>query len=646
MSWALTAFVLLALALAAGVAWYERSRPPARVLALVAALAALAVIGRIAFAPFPSVKPTTDIVLFAGYALGGAPGFAVGAVTALVSNLFFGQGPWTPWQMAAWGGVGIGGAALARLTRGRELGRLVLAVPCALAGIAFGLVMDVYQWTLAAEQTAAALLVVSAGSLWFNVAHAIGNVAFCLLIGPPFLHALARYRRRFEVRWPSGAAGAVAIAAVALALTLAVAPAASAASVEDRAIAYLERAQNSDGGFGGAAGQRSTQLFTGWAALGAAAAGRNPVDLERGGRSAIDYVRASRGALADTGALERTMLVLRAAGLSPRRLGSRDLLRDLRRRRDRDGSFERAVNLTAFGVLALRAAGEQPRSRSVRGSAGWLVRRQNRDGGFGFAPVSASDVDSTGAVLQALAAAGRARTPGARRAVAYLRRAQAPSGGFGMEGGDANAQSTAWAVQGLVAAGRDPNDLRRRGRGPLGYLRSLQAADGSIRYSRTSAQTPVWVTAQALVALRRRPFPLAPVARRRRASTPAASVASAAPPPPPPASARTAGASAAGASSPARSRAASDDGASSPGHGVGLAGRSGDPAPARPAATRASTPAPAQAAPPPPAPAAATAAASGESSFAPGRGLAVLVALALPLGVWWLWRRARRGVRE
>ena len=69
-----------------------------------------------AFAPIPNVKPTTDIVLIAGFALGGAPGLAVGALAALASNFFFGQGYWTPWQMAAWGLVGLLGAALARAT--------------------------------------------------------------------------------------------------------------------------------------------------------------------------------------------------------------------------------------------------------------------------------------------------------------------------------------------------------------------------------------------------------------------------------------------------------------------------------------------------------------------------------------------------
>ena len=74
MSWLAASLVVLGLALVAGFAWYERSHPTARVLALVATLAALAALGRIAFAPMPNVKPTTDIVLLTGYALGGAPG--------------------------------------------------------------------------------------------------------------------------------------------------------------------------------------------------------------------------------------------------------------------------------------------------------------------------------------------------------------------------------------------------------------------------------------------------------------------------------------------------------------------------------------------------------------------------------------------
>ena len=95
MNWQVASYLVLAVAIVAGFGWYERNKPPARIVGLVAVLAALAVVGRLAFAAIPNVKPTTDIVLFAGYALGGVPGFAVGAIGAVASNVFLGQGPWT-----------------------------------------------------------------------------------------------------------------------------------------------------------------------------------------------------------------------------------------------------------------------------------------------------------------------------------------------------------------------------------------------------------------------------------------------------------------------------------------------------------------------------------------------------------------------
>ncbi len=201
MSWVAASFSILAVALAAGFTWYERAHPTARVIALVATLAALAALGRIAFAPLPNVKPTTDIVLISGYVLGGAPGFAVGAVAALASNLFFGQGPWTPWQMAAWGGVGVGGALLARMA-GRELTRVPLAAACALASLGFGAVMNLHLWvTYSGDHTLAKLGAFFATSIAFDIAHAVGNVVFCIAFGPALVRALQRYRTRFEITW-------------------------------------------------------------------------------------------------------------------------------------------------------------------------------------------------------------------------------------------------------------------------------------------------------------------------------------------------------------------------------------------------------------------------------------------------------------
>jgi prenyltransferase beta subunit len=516
MSWQLSSLALLSLALAAAFAWYEREKPPARVLAVVASLAALAVVGRLAFAAIPNVKPTTDIVLFAGYALGAIPGFAVGAVTAIVSNIFLSQGPWTVWQMAGWGAVGVGGALLARVLHGREPNRFVLAAVCGVAGLVFGAWMDVYQWTFAARQDLDSYIAVAGTSLPYNVAHAVGNVVFCLLIGPAFLRALARYRRRLEVRWERSPAPIVAGAMV-LALLLAMSAAAMAATPASRAEGYLLRAQNKDGGFGGAPRQSSSPLYSGWAGLALGSAGRNPRDLERsGGRSLAGYVLRGSGSLRDIGEIERTVLLARVAGMNPRRLGGRNLLADIEKRRRGDGSISGFVSYTAFGVMALRASGASAGSATIE----WLVSSQNADGGFGVARSSASDSDMTGAALQALASVGRARGAAAQRATEWLRDNQNVDGGFGQfKGRNSNAQSTAYAIQGLLAAGARGNASSRA----RAYLVGLQRRDGSVAYSSTSSQTPVWVTAQALMALEGKPLPLAAVPREQAAGANAAS---------------------------------------------------------------------------------------------------------------------------
>jgi len=521
MTWQLGSAVVLCVSLAGGFGWYERSRPPARVLALVAALAALAAIGRVAFAAFPNVKPTTDIVLFSGYTLGGPAGFAVGALAALVSNVFLGQGPWTPWQMAAWGLVGLAGALLGRLLRGREPGRLLLAGVCGLAGFGFGALMDVYQWSLAAEHTLSSYIAVSGTSLAFNVAHAVGNVVFALLIGPAFVRALARYRRRFEVRWlPAlGSSGAAALlAAVALAApghARAAAPPADVAPAIAGGVRYLDGAQNSDGGIGTADRQPSDQFFTGWAALGLGAAGRNPEDVARAGHSLVDYLRAHVRDFTASQDYERALLTLRVAGLSPHRFGGRDLVTRLLRRQHRNGSFDGLTDRTAFAILALRGAGFSRSSGPIRSAAAWLVRTRNRDGGYGNAPSAPSDIDNTAAVLQALGAAGRRGTAVSRPA-RWLLRSQRSDGGFPLtRGGQSNSQSTSYAVLGLSAAGHPARKLVRAGHSPISFLKAMQARDGSFRYNRASAQTPVWVTAQVLLALEGRPLPLRPAPRRK-----------------------------------------------------------------------------------------------------------------------------------
>jgi energy-coupling factor transport system substrate-specific component len=495
MSWELASFLILGAVLLAGFAWYERSRPPAQVVALVAALAALAIAGRIAFAAFPNVKPTTDIVVFSGFALGGAPGFAVGALTAVVSNFWFGQGPWTPWQMAGWGMCGVMGATLAALG-GRNVGRLTLAAVCGFAGFAYGALLNFsLMATYGGDLSLEHFLVLESRAVPFDAAHVVGNVVFALVAGPAMIRMLSRFRGRFE--WRAPAVVATMLLALALASAL---PARAGAANTASAASWLASVQNGDGGWGSSPGDGSSVETTAWVMLGLEAAGRNPLDVSRGGNTAVDYMRSKAGTLKSAGDFARTILAVEGAGLNPRSFGSRNLVSALVEQRRNDGSFEGWPGTTAFAIIALRAAGA---TGGLDQSQTWLAEAQNTDKGWGNEPGSPSSADITGAAMQAIP-----NTDAAQGGLAYLRENQGGNGGFWTVPGAYNAQSTAWAIQGMIAVGANPDSVKSSGKSGPDYLTGLQQADGHFRYSSSKEQTPVWVTGQALAAVAGQAFPV------------------------------------------------------------------------------------------------------------------------------------------
>ena len=200
MSWPLASFLLVGVVLAAGWLAYARRAPSARIAAVVAVMAALAALGRDAFVALPDVKPITAMTFVVGYALGPLPGFTVGALGMLVSNFALGQGPYTPWEMAAWGIVGLAGALLGRLS-GRRVGRVPLALACALAALAAKEVMNVYTWTLGASHTPAAFLAVAGQGLVYDVTDVVASLLFALAFAPELARVLARTRVRMNITW-------------------------------------------------------------------------------------------------------------------------------------------------------------------------------------------------------------------------------------------------------------------------------------------------------------------------------------------------------------------------------------------------------------------------------------------------------------
>ncbi len=195
--WGAASFGWVAAIVVVGFALYGVRAVPAQELALVAALAAMATAGRVLFASLPNVKPVTFIVLVSGVGLGPGPGFMVGATAALVSNFFFGQGPWTPWQMLGWGLVGVVGGLMGR--RGRRPGRWELVLVGSALALAFDWLVSIWMFVAYSAHTWPALVALYAQGLAFDAAHAAATAVCAALFGPQAVLIITRFRTRTRV---------------------------------------------------------------------------------------------------------------------------------------------------------------------------------------------------------------------------------------------------------------------------------------------------------------------------------------------------------------------------------------------------------------------------------------------------------------
>ena len=195
--WGVTSLVVVVAVLVAGTGASSARLTSAHHLALVAALAAFATASRLLFASLPNFKPVTFVVLASGVALGPAPGFMVGAATALVSNLFFGQGPWTPWQMLAWGAAGTIGGLMGR--RGRRPRRWELVLAGSVLAVAFDWFVQLWMFLAFTARTWPAFVALYAQGLVFDLSHAGATCLFCAVFGVQMVDLVARFRRRTEV---------------------------------------------------------------------------------------------------------------------------------------------------------------------------------------------------------------------------------------------------------------------------------------------------------------------------------------------------------------------------------------------------------------------------------------------------------------
>lgn len=177
---------------------FEGRHPKARELVIISVLCAIAVAGRLAFTMLPQFKPVVAIVIISGVAFGGESGFLVGAVSMLVSNLMFGQGPWTPWQMFAAGIIGfIGGILFKKGLLGRT--RTSLCIYGFIATmVIYGGLMNLYSaLTSHSAFNLNMLITFYVQGFPMDIVHAVSTVIFLFFGAEPMLEKLDRIKVKY-----------------------------------------------------------------------------------------------------------------------------------------------------------------------------------------------------------------------------------------------------------------------------------------------------------------------------------------------------------------------------------------------------------------------------------------------------------------
>lgn len=200
-SWYVVAAVLLLLSAAPFFIRFERKIPSARELALAATLIALAVVSRAVFYLVPQVKPIAAVVIVSAVCLGPYQGYIIGAMSALLSNFIFGQGIWTPFQMAALGLVGFCAGLLLKPERATRLKYAVVGF--VLASVLYGAVVDLSTVLMTVtDYTWQSVLAVYAAGVPFNLVFGASTAVFLLLLALPLQKKITRIQNKYGLFYP------------------------------------------------------------------------------------------------------------------------------------------------------------------------------------------------------------------------------------------------------------------------------------------------------------------------------------------------------------------------------------------------------------------------------------------------------------
>lgn len=192
-SYAFITLVVTILALVLFISGFEKRKTGTRRLIIVSVMTALSVTGRF----IPLTKPVTALTVITAVYLGGESGFLVGGLSALISNFYFGQGPWTPFQMLSWGLIGLIAGLIAPLL---SKNRLLLIIYGLLSGVVYSFIMDI--WTVLWYNGGFDITLYAAAlttAIPYTVLYALSNAGFLWLFAKPFGEKLSRVKLKYGV---------------------------------------------------------------------------------------------------------------------------------------------------------------------------------------------------------------------------------------------------------------------------------------------------------------------------------------------------------------------------------------------------------------------------------------------------------------
>lgn len=180
--------------------YFEKSNSGTKEIAVIATLSAFAAVSRMAFAPIPNVKPVTFLVALSGFVFGPYEGFLIGSTAAFLSNIFFGQGPWTPWQMFSWGLVGILSGIWGKRKKG--VSAVTFSIICFIFGFMFDWIMNIwYVSAFIKPISIKSIIGAYIAGFTFDILHGGGSFIFSIIFYDSFLPVLKRYKMKLDISY-------------------------------------------------------------------------------------------------------------------------------------------------------------------------------------------------------------------------------------------------------------------------------------------------------------------------------------------------------------------------------------------------------------------------------------------------------------